>query len=749
MPAGFAAPGVLFAGNSSAPDRAFYRQVFNKLDRNKYTRYVEVGVGSFAAALVAANAGIPPTAMETSDVTLYTGIVGTYVSGGDLESLGMTLDGEPVDLPDAPPHEQGAHLLYVHWLARMQAKPEVDYWTNLVTDMVEREAEHKERLANSLRQIGERLTGARFTPMCMWDHIALAENDPNAIIIAAPPTYKCLERSERILTADLQWVPCGELKVGDRILSFNEHHGNRDGEGNHRRWEFAEITHSEPAVKECVQVTLENGDSVVCTTDHPWLVSSGPGAKRQWVEAADLLKKPRRGATPEGRYVFQALDTWEPIRTYEAGWLAGMFDGEGSLSIGSANKLAITQSVGPVADLVEARMLECGFKPMTHVSRPQGPLSKKEIKNFEVAGGFREIARALGALRPERLLRKFQASGLEDRAIRAQHIRIVSVEPVGPRPVQSISTSSRTYIGEGYLMHNSGFEKFFDTGGRVEWNEPSYSIFDPEVDMKRLADHMLDKPALLMFLQEERTGVPAHPTPVFAHPLGDTARAYVISNRPEEIFKLTGGPKVALGMARSTGPTSLPIIPPDHQVTEKSRIDVVGARGTEVDYYRDLWMHRLAAAPGSYNMLVVVDGYVAGVIGYGAETMTRPYPGATKYTSHLLMRFAFGAPHYDLRLTRLATMLALRRDTAKLVFTGASEIILAASNGLVTVEYTRHPEAKGLRGLMTLDSRAKHPDGYKLSYSSPWSTDSITETLTAFVTKEQAWRASRSKAKKK
>lgn len=66
------------------------------------------------------------------------------------------------------------------------------------------------------------------------------------------------------------------------------------------------------------------------------------------------------------------------------------------------------------------------------------------------------------------------------------------------------------------------------------------------------------------------------------------ARAYVISNRPEEIFTLTGGPKVALGMSRSTGPTSLPIIPPDHQVTEKSRIDVVGARGTEVDYYRDL-----------------------------------------------------------------------------------------------------------------------------------------------------------------
>ncbi|WP_381792957.1 hypothetical protein [Streptomyces niveus] len=481
MPAGFAAPGVLFAGNSAAPDRAFYRQVFNKLPRDTYTRYVEVGVGSFAAALVAANAGIPPSSMETSDVTLYTGIVGTCVSGGDLADLGMTLDGEPVEIPDAPPAEQAAHLLYVHWLARMQAKPDVDYWTNLVTDMVEREDDHKKRLADSLASIAERLPGVSFTPKCMWDHIAEAADDPHAIIIAAPPTYK------------------------------------------------------------------------------------------------------------------------------------------------------------------------------------------------------------------------------------------------------------------------AGFEKFFDTGGRIEWAEPPYSVFDPDVDMQRLSDEMADKAALLMFLQEERTGVAAHPTPVFAHPIGDIARAYVISNRPEEIFALTGGPKVALGMSRSYTPSDLPIISPDHEITPKSRIDIIPVRGTECDYYRDLWMHRLAAAPGSYNLLVAVDGYAAGVIGYGAETMTRPYPGATKYTTHLLMRFAFGAPHNSYRLTRLATMCALRRDTAKTVFTGASEILLAASQGLVTVEYTRHPEAKGLRGLMTLESRAKHPDGHKLSYRADWNSDPIAHTLTSFLTREKSWRKSRSK----
>jgi hypothetical protein len=158
-------------------------------------------------------------------------------------------------------------------------------------------------------------------------------------------------------------------------------------------------------------------------------------------------------------------------------------------------------------------------------------------------------------------------------------------------------------------------------------------------------------------------------------------------------------------------------------------------------------MHRLAAAPGSYNLLISIDGYAAGVLGYSADTMARPITGKSRWRSLLLLRFAFGAPHNDLRLTRLSTMIALRRDTAKHVFTGPSEIFLAASHGLVTVEYTRHPEAKGLRGLMTLEQRDPHPDGYKLSYQADWTTDSIRDTVTRFLTKEAAWRKARSKTK--
>jgi hypothetical protein len=47
-----------------------------------------------------------------------------------------------------------------------------------------------------------------------------------------------------------------------------------------------------------------------------------------------------------------------------------------------------------------------------------------------------------------------------------------------------------------------------------------------------------------------------------------------------------------------------------------------------------------------------------------------------------------------------------------------------------------------------MESRAKHPDGYKLSYRADWTADTIPTTLTTFLAKEQSWRASRSRTTK-
>ncbi|AEY86659.1 hypothetical protein SHJG_1383 [Streptomyces hygroscopicus subsp. jinggangensis 5008] len=113
-------------------------------------------------------------------------------------------------------------------------------------------------------------------------------NESEAPVVMFPP-FHCLSFEHRLLTADLRCVPCGELRAGDRLLAFDE----ETPEGyTHRRLRWSEIVRSEPTLKECVR-------------------------------ADRLLEK--------APYVIRLTNTWEPVRTYESGWIAGMCDGEGSV----------------------------------------------------------------------------------------------------------------------------------------------------------------------------------------------------------------------------------------------------------------------------------------------------------------------------------------------------------------------------------------------------------------------------------
>jgi hypothetical protein len=480
MPAGFASPDVLFAGNSAAPERRFYRHVLGGLREAGYTRYVEVGAGSFAAALVALDAGWEPAQMETSDVTLYSSIVGTMLSGGDLAALGIALDGEPIQLPDADLATQAAFLLWAQLRARMEARPDAAYWRNVVVDLTERAVEHQAAIRKQLTQLQARLGGISYRPLDMWEHITEAAGDPHCVILAAPPTYK------------------------------------------------------------------------------------------------------------------------------------------------------------------------------------------------------------------------------------------------------------------------SGFEKFFDTGGRLGWAEPRYDVFDPDTGFRRLAEMMTGVPALLLCLQEGLTRQAAAPA-VFARPNGPGRTCYVITNRPDDVFAITGGPKVLPRSPADVASAGLPPLPLDWEPGKDSKAEVYPVKGNVADYYRGLWMHRLAATPGSYNMLVAVDGFAAGILGYSADPMIRPYSMESRWVRHILLRFAFGAPHRELRMTRLATMLALQRHVCEAALGTGAAIYLAASEGLITVEMTRFPEAKGLRGLMKLANKQPHPDGFKLTYAAPWSKKPNDDVLREFLAKEAKWRATRAR----
>jgi hypothetical protein len=750
--AGFNAPNILFLNTWDAPERAFVRPLFAALRRNGYTRIVEPCAGAFVMPLVAREAGWLPAEMECSDVSLYTAVCGTLLSRGDFRSLDVRILGEPAEVDyDAEPAAVAAELLWVQLCARMDSKPDVEYWRAIRRDLREQKRGHVSAIADKLRELDRRIGGLTYTPMDLTRHMEAVADDPHTVVNINAPTYKCLGVDERILTADLRWVPSGDLRVGDELFAFDEDAGSGKA-APRRRLCGSTVTHSEPAVEECVRVHLASGESVVCTADHPWLAQKcgprrdGDGlylGPRSWVRA-DQLANPtsrRRNAQPHW-YAMRQFPTWEPITSYVAGWLAGMMDGEGSVKVADGISVTVTQNEGRTAGRLEAAFAELGIPVGRYVSLPNR-LSRRPIIRFDLLGGTGMVLKALGSLRPERLIENLWGDGIPKMGVRGDPVAVEAVESIGRREIQSISTSSGTYIGEGYLMHNSGFERFFDTKGRLSWNAPDYTIFDPADGVAKMLAQLEGRAALLLTLQQAAPGAASHPMPIYGRHLSPGQVVYYLSNRPDEVFAIMGGPKARPRTLPPTAPLRRPVLPVDYPITEAAEVVLLPIKGAVAAYYKDLWLHRITPKSAGQDMLVLVDGRVAGLFGYDLSPLVRPYND--KWRDAAILTYALGAPHVR-RTTRLVTMLALQRVALDAATTTSKSIHPGMARKLVTSEFTRHPEAKGLRGLMKLASRTKDPKaGYKLVYSADLEDHGLEEAVRRWLDREDRWERERAK----
>lgn len=308
------------------------------------------------------------------------------------------------------------------------------------------------------------------------------------------------------------------------------------------------------------------------------------------------------------------------------------------------------------------------------------------------------------------------------------------MERVADDPTAVIISNPPTYPG--------AYEKFFDTQGAMTWNQPEYDVFDAPKDIPRMVEFMEGRQALLVVQQQQRTGNSAHERPVYARQLAPGELVFINSNRPDEVEAIVGGQRVVNKRMPERAKTKWAILPEDYEIRDDSTITTRLVDAGTAEAYREQWMHRISSAPGSGNVMVFVDGYAAGVIGYSLNSVQNSY--SEKWSRHMILRFAFGAKHKTLRLTRLTTMIALLKETAWLTATPKSVMHLESTQGLVTVEMTRHPEAKGLRSIMKMHDKQSHPDGYKLVYAADWTAGATLEsTLTSFMEAEKKWQSAR------
>lgn len=202
-------------------------------------------------------------------------------------------------------------------------------------------------------------------------------------------TQGCLTPGHPVLRADLTWSDVGSLSTGDKIIGFND---GPVGTGRGRGFIETEVTATSQPMRQTVEVELADGTTLTCTADHP--VWCG-----RWVRAKHLRP---------GWRIPRLVPHWRSATEYEVGWVAGVFDGEATLSFRPYGgrrslRLEVAQNRGVVLDGITGILARHGFEYSLYKN------GRDRCVTVHLKGGGAEVLRFLGVFRPKRMLQKLSS----------------------------------------------------------------------------------------------------------------------------------------------------------------------------------------------------------------------------------------------------------------------------------------------------------------------------------------------------
>jgi len=281
--------------------------------------------------------------------------------------------------------------------------------------------------------------------------------------------YGCLTPGHHILTSNLKWFPVENLKIGDELLAFE----NETEDSKRKFFKKSIVTANQLILKDCYTLYLSDGTTLTASEDHPFLRRNGacmniwttPKKINEWFNG----KKKQYGKIHFNRL----LPVWEnETYPYERGYLSGLFDGEGCLyqrnynkeqliKSGSYGKHAISLNFAQTENNVLLKGMEylklLGFDCISRYSKKTYAATHKPTCAVYVRGGLGKIIEFLGRIRPTRLLEKFNPDLLGKVQSREKGLYLENIEYIGKKMVCGLSTSTHTYIAEGFACHNSDY----------------------------------------------------------------------------------------------------------------------------------------------------------------------------------------------------------------------------------------------------------------------------------------------------
>jgi hypothetical protein len=272
----------------------------------------------------------------------------------------------------------------------------------------------------------------------------------------------CMSPEHKVLTADLRYVPLRSLSVGDKLVSFDEGplllaSGQRRSP---RRYKTGTVTNLRLARGPMYDVRLSSGKTFRVTGDHLWFTKNA-GSLYSW-KRTDQLRITNESAVGKkggGTRVVRLLDEFEHDKSWESGWLAGMYCGEGHLyhrktTGGGVMQLALSQSESHNPST--CRRIEDALRSVCGVDISLDKAISRTVGQYRINGGAKKIAKVLGTVRPPRMLDKFvpEMLGSLTNQTENQAEHIVSIVPVGDDEYMQIEIDAKTMVVEGYGHHN-------------------------------------------------------------------------------------------------------------------------------------------------------------------------------------------------------------------------------------------------------------------------------------------------------
>lgn len=263
----------------------------------------------------------------------------------------------------------------------------------------------------------------------------------------------CLDPETRVLTANFEWKRIDDLAVGEALVAIDEEPSGRPGVP--RKMREAVVEAKWDTYQRSYRITFDDETSVVCSGNHRWM--SLAGRDMVW-KAIEVPARSGSAGHPgvglrAGDRIKAMFDPWEIDRTYDGGYLSGIADGEGYVSFGSqfgggSATIGITQKPGPVLDRTKAILDDHGFS----YSERFVPSSGVHIL---VVARMAQVVRLLGQFDPTRLRSNFRTMWQGHAFRNGATKTIVSIEPLSEQRLVDLQTSTKTFIAEGLVSHNS------------------------------------------------------------------------------------------------------------------------------------------------------------------------------------------------------------------------------------------------------------------------------------------------------